>query len=188
MAVSGRTATTMAMGKGSTQHQHAIATEVPKGLLEDWLAAWAAHNGIADRLKVRLLPHRAGSELLELAVLDAAGALKAHVVFAQIHDRRGRSILSVRDQATFDPSYRRRRLMTLVHLYLVHRYRAVSVHYVSPTEDNRVQTERMAARGIYGQVHTEVGDIIVADVSAGRVAELLEPDRAALGALIAKEG
>ncbi len=37
-ASSGRTATTKAMGKGSTQHQHLIQTEVPKKLLEEWLA------------------------------------------------------------------------------------------------------------------------------------------------------
>jgi hypothetical protein len=47
------------------------------------------------------------------------------------------------------------------------------VHDVSPTDDNRVQTERMAAQGIYGRVSTEMGDIIVADVSDTRVAELL---------------
>src|ERR1043166_3400625 len=40
-ATSGRTATTMAMGKGSTQHQHLVQTEVPKKLLEEWLAMWS---------------------------------------------------------------------------------------------------------------------------------------------------
>jgi isocitrate lyase len=40
LASSGRTATTQAMGKGSTQHQHLIQTEVPKKLLEEWLAMW----------------------------------------------------------------------------------------------------------------------------------------------------
>src|ERR671925_1713283 len=40
MAVSGQTATTKAMGKGSTQHQHLVQTEVPTRLLEEWLAAW----------------------------------------------------------------------------------------------------------------------------------------------------
>ena len=38
MASSGRTATTKAMGKGSTQHQHLVQTEVPPRLLEEWLA------------------------------------------------------------------------------------------------------------------------------------------------------
>ena len=37
-ASSGRTATTKSMGKGSTQHQHLVQTEVPKKLLEEWLA------------------------------------------------------------------------------------------------------------------------------------------------------
>ena len=35
MAASGRTAATKAMGKGSTQHQHLVQTEVPTRLLED---------------------------------------------------------------------------------------------------------------------------------------------------------
>ena len=36
-AASGRTATTKAMGKGSTQHQHLVQTEVPPKVLEEWL-------------------------------------------------------------------------------------------------------------------------------------------------------
>jgi hypothetical protein len=40
-----------------------------------------------------------------------------------IVDRRGRNILSVRDQTTFDSSLRKKRLMTLNHLFLVHRYK-----------------------------------------------------------------
>jgi isocitrate lyase len=188
VASSGRTATTMAMGKGSTQHQHAIQTEVPKKLLEEWLATWAEHNGVGGGLRVRLMPHRAGSELLELSVLDPTDQRLAAVVFAPIHDRRGRSILSVRDQDTFVPALRRRRLMTLLHLYLIHRYRAGSVHYVSPTEDNRRQADRMQAIGIYTGTTTEIGEVIVAEVDAGRVAELLVPDRAALRELIAKAG
>jgi isocitrate lyase len=188
VASSGRTATTMAMGKGSTQHQHAIATEVPKKLLEDWLADWAAYNRVDGRLRVRLLPHRAGSELLELSVLDPNDERVAAVVFAPIHDRRGRSILSVRDQDTFAPALRRRRLMTLLHLYLIHRYRADTVHYVSPTDDNRAQAERMQALGIYAGTTTEIGEIIVAEVNRGRVGDLLAPDRVALRELIERTG
>jgi isocitrate lyase len=186
VASSGRTATTIAMGKGSTQHQHAIQTEVPKKLLEDWLTAWSAHNGVTERIRVRLLPHSAGSELLELSLVDSRDAKLAAVVFAPIHDRRGRSILSVRDQDTFHAALRRKRLMTLIHLFLIHRYRAAWVHYVSPTVDNQVQTARMQELGIYGDVTTEVGEIIVAKVNAPRIAELLAPDRTALEALITK--
>ena len=43
----------------------------------------------------------------------------------------------------------------------------------------------MAAGGIYGAVHDEVGDIIVADVDSGAIRELVATDSAALSALIA---
>ena len=185
-ASSGRTATTKAMGKGSTQHQHLIQTEVPKKLLEEWLALWTAHYQLGDPLKVELKPFRAGSELLELALV-ARGERVANVVFAPIHDRHDRSILSVRDQNTFSESLRKKRLMTLVHLYLVHRYQADSVHYVTPTEDNQYQAAKMKAQGIFSEVSTEVGQIIVADVDRDHIADLLAADRVALGKLIRKE-
>jgi len=44
--------------------------------------------------------------------------------------------------------------------------------------------ERMKARGIFGSVATEIGEIIVADVVKSRIAELAAPDRKALTALI----
>jgi isocitrate lyase len=78
--------------------------------------------------------------------------------------------------------------MTLAHLFLIHRYKIGSVHYVAPSEDNRHQAGRMKAQGIFSEVATEVGQIIVADVNAARIAELLAPDRVALGRLIRKEG
>jgi len=184
-----RTATTMAMGKGSTQHQHLVQTEVPKKLLEEWLALWTAHYGIPEKLRVQLRPHRAGSELLDLGIYGNGGEERlANVVFAPIHDRRGRSILSVRDQNTFAEHLRKKRLMTLIHLWLVHRFKADSVHYVTPTEDNQYQTEKMKSHGIFREVNQEVGQIIVADVDHPRVAQLLAADREALGRLIRKEG
>jgi len=186
-ATSGRTATTMAMGKGSTQHQHLVQTEVPKKLLEEWLAMWSRHYEMPGALRAQLRPHRAGSELLELGVYDNGEEKLANVIFSPIHDRRGRSILSVRDQNTFAGSLRKKRLMTLVHLFLVHRFKADSVHYVTPTEDNQYQVAKMKTHGIFGEVNTEVGQIIVADVDHQRVSELLAPDREALGRLIRKE-
>ena len=77
--------------------------------------------------------------------------------------------------------------MTLVHLFLIQRYKAMSVHYVSPTDDNLRQTEGMKALGIYDDVHTEIGQIIVAGVDGDRVKELVAPDSEELGRLIAKE-
>ena len=49
-ASSGRTATTKSMGKGSTQHQHLVQTEVPKKLLEEWLALWSEHYQLDETL------------------------------------------------------------------------------------------------------------------------------------------
>ncbi len=185
MASSGRTATTKAMGKGSTQFQHLVQTEVPRSLLEEWLAMWTSHYELGP-LRVELRPHTAGSELLELSVLDEAGASAADVVFAVIQDRRGRNILSVRDQNTFDRALRKKRLMTLVHLFLIHRYKIDSVHYVSPTEDNRYQARKMSTHGLFADVHEEVGHIIVANVDPEGIKELLAPDRKELARLIDK--
>jgi isocitrate lyase len=194
MASSGGTAATKAMGKGSTQHQHLVQTEVPTKLLEEWLAVWAKHHGLPSSLRVALRPHTAGSELLELSVIpastraprasDAIGQKVANVIFATIVDRRGRNILSIRDQNTFDTALRKKRLMTLIHLFLVHRYKASSVHYVSPTDDNRYQAQKMKAHGVFSDVHDEVGQIIVAEVNAESVKALLAPDRGRLEDLI----
>ena len=135
-------------------------------------------------MRARLRPHTAGSELLELSLSTASGEKVANVIFATIVDRRGRNILSIRDQNTFDTALRKKRLMTLIHLFLVHRYRASSVHYVSPTDDNRYQAQKMKSHGLFSDVHDEVGQVIVADVSAEGVKALLAPDRASLNDLI----
>ena len=183
MAVSGRTAATKAMGKGSTQHQHLVQTEVPPRVLGEWLEIWARRWDRPAAPRVELRPHTAGSDLLELRVVDGDGPVLADVIFASIQDRRGRRILSVRDQTT-DPSVRRRRLMTLVQLFLMHRYRADSVHYLTPTDDNEAQVARMRELGIFASTATEVGRIIVADVDRARVEDLARPDRSALSDLI----
>ncbi len=187
-ASSGRTATTKAMGKGSTQTQHLVQTEVPKKLLEDWLALWSEHYQLGERLRAQLRPRRAGSDVLELAIFgDSDGEKLADVLFDPIKDRHGRSILTVRDQNTYAAKMRQKRLMTLIHLWLVHRFKADAVYYVTPTEDNIYQTEKMKAHGIFTGVNKDVGEIIVADVNPARIAELLSPDRVALQKLIRKE-
>jgi isocitrate lyase len=190
LASSGRTATTKAMGEGSTQHQHLVQTEVPRKLLEEWLAMWSEHYQLSEKLRVQLRPQRAGSELLELVIYregsDAEDKL-ANVIFTPFQDRHGSKILTVRDQNTFAEALRQKRLMTLIHLWLVHRFKADWVHYVTPTEDNLYQTEKMKSHGIFRDVHPEVGEIIVAEVNAPRIAELIAPDHQALERLIRKE-
>ncbi|MFL6086824.1 MAG: isocitrate lyase ICL2 [Mycobacterium sp.] len=189
-ASSGRTATTKAMGKGSTQHQHLVQTEVPKKLLEDWLAMWSEHYNLGEKLRVQLRPTRPGSDVLELGIYgerDGDDEKLANVIVDPIKDRHGRSILTVRDQNTFAEKLRQKRLMTLVHLWLVNRFKAEAVYYVTPTEDNLYQTDKMKSHGIFSDVHQDVGEIIVAELNQPRIEELLAPDREALGRLIRKE-
>ncbi|MFN0097736.1 MAG: isocitrate lyase ICL2 [Gemmatimonadaceae bacterium] len=184
LSIAGRTSTTKAMGEGSTQKQHLVQTEVSPKLLADWLERWRARHGVKGAFKVALKPHTAGSELLELSVLSESGAKSANVVYAAILDRRGRSILSVRDQNNFDVALRNKRLLTLLLLFLLHRYKVDSVHFVTPTDDNRRQAEGMQSLGIFKAVQVEIGEIIVAEVDTARIKELVGSDRGALDALI----
>ncbi|NVN52013.1 isocitrate lyase ICL2 [Mycolicibacterium hippocampi] len=186
-ASSGRTATTKSMGKGSTQHQHLVQTEVPKKLLEEWLALWSEHNKLSEKLSVQLRPRRAGSDVLDLGIYGDGDEPLANVVVDPIKDRHGRSILTVRDQNTFAEHLRQKRLMDVIHLWLIHRFKAEIVYYVTPTEDNIYQTEKMKSHGIFSDVYQEVGEIIVADVNKARIEELLAPDREALTRLINKQ-
>jgi len=186
-ATSGQTATTKAMGAGSTQVQHLVQTEIPPKVLADWLVPWAEHYGVTGPLQVQLRPNTAGSsELLELAVHNAGGDKVANLIFATIHDRGGRSIVSVRDQNTLDLELRRKRLMAVMHLFLAHRYKAVSFHYLTPTEDNQRQCESMQRLGIFTNVSDEVGEIIVADLDLDVVRDLVAADSESRQKLITK--
>jgi len=187
MASSGRTATTKAMGKGSTQHQHLVQTEFPPKVLEEWLQIWAERNSLPPAYRAQLRPVAAGSDFLELSLWNDGKERVGNIIFADVHDRHGHKLLSVRDMNTFDPSLRKKRLMTLAHLFLLHRYKAGVVHYLSPTEDNQHQALKMQRLGIFGNVNTEAGLIIVASVNPARLGELLNPDRVVLRKLINKE-
>jgi len=186
LAATGGTATTKAMGKGSTQFQHLVETEVPPRRLEEWLNLWAEQYEMAPRIRVTLRPHIAGSDLLELSVTDADDNKMANIIFAVLQDRRLHNIISVRDQNTFPEEARKKRLMTLNTLFLIHRYKAVSVHYVSPTEDNQHLAAGIRELGIYESLQTEIGQIIVAQVSTERVKTLVRSDGEELRRLITK--
>jgi isocitrate lyase len=187
IAASGRTATTTAMGKGSTQHQHLVQTEVPPKVLEDWLQLWAQHNNLAPKFRAQLRPVAAGSDFLELSLWNEAKEKAGNIVFADMHDRHGYKLLSIRDMNTFDPTLQKKRLMTLAHLFLIHRYKTGLVHYLSPTEDNQHQAQKMKRLGIFSDVDTQAQLIIVATVNNARIAELLNADKEALKRLITKQ-
>jgi isocitrate lyase len=187
MAASGRTATTKAMGKGSTQHQHLVQTEVPPKVLEDWLQIWAEHNGLTAGWKAQLRPVAANSDFIEISLWRGPEDKAGNVIFADMVDRHGHKLLSIRDMNTFDASLQKKRLMTLAHLFLIHRYKTALVHYLSPTDDNQHQALKMKRLGIFGTVNTEGDLIIVATVNQARINELLTPDKAALRRLIVKQ-
>ncbi|MGB3221446.1 MAG: isocitrate lyase family protein [Desulforhopalus sp.] len=183
-AASGGTATTKAMGKGSTQFQHLVETEVPPRRLEEWLNLWTTHYKMDTKLRVILKPHISGSELLELSIIDNNDTKVSNIIFAVLQDRRFRNMLSIRDQNTFSMEARQKRLMTLNTLFLIHRYKAVSIHYVSPTEDNQHLAAGIRELGIYENIQTEIGQIIVAQVDVERVRALVKPDSEELRQLI----
>ena len=175
-SASGRTATTNAMGAGSTQFQHLVQTEVPVSLLNGWLSTWSKYHGIDRKFTATLRPYTAGRDILELSVADGRGEKVANVVFDSLNDRRGRAFLSVRDQNNLDLSLRRKRLMMMLHVFLIHRYGAEAIHYVSPTADNHRLAEYMEKVGIYGSVSDEVGEIIVAHVDSSWLDRLMDPN------------
>ncbi len=187
MATTGRTATTRAMGKGSTQSQHMVQTEVPPKLLESWVDNWKEYHQITESLDVQLRPHTAGSELLELDVISEDKMKIACIVFTTIQDRRGRMFISMRDQQTFKEEYQRKRLMMLMHLFLIHRYEAQAIHYVSPNENNTMEVQRLKEIGLFSKAQTEIGQIIVAQVNHEYVKHFIENQDVALDRLIHKE-
>jgi isocitrate lyase len=186
MAASGRTATTKAMGKGSTQHQHLVQTEVPPKVLEDWLQIWAEQNNL-PKFRAQLRPVAAGSDFLELSLWNDGKEKVSNIIFADVQDRHGYKLLSIRDMNTFDSSLRKKRLMTLAHMFLIHRYKTGLVHYLSPTEDNEHQAQKMKRLGLFSDVDIQAQLIIVAKVNHTRIAELLASDKEALTRLIKKQ-
>ena len=173
---SGSTSTTRAMGKGSTQSQHLVQTELPIKTLDHWLDCWMKYHKVNDTLHARLRPVVGSSDLLELSVMGQKEEKIASVVFTGLHDRQGRHILSIRNQSTIKVDYRKKRLMTLMHSFLVHRYKTDSVHYLAPTDDNHRAVDGMKKLGFYSDVKSEVGDIIVASVNKVFPKKLLESD------------
>ncbi len=186
LAATGGTATTKAMGKGSTQFQHLVETEVPPRRLEEWLNLWVSHYKLDQSYASSLGRIFPAPSCWSCTVVDTNDTKMANIIFAVLQDRRFRNILSIRDQNTFSEEARQKRLMTLNTLFLIHRYKAVSMHYVSPTEDNQHLAAGIRELGIYENMQTEIGQIIVAQVNTERVRSLVRPDSEDLHRLITK--
>lgn len=179
-AARGPSLTTSSMGGKSTEAQHRKATEVPTSVLERWLRMWVQHwseQGLYNKgdLSVELKERWAGSEEMMLNVFDEARDKIAEITFRVDKDREGRKFLAVKDQNTVK-QYRSRRLMTLMHFFLLHRYKTDLVHYVSPTDDNRLSVHRMIQNGVFRESRTDDPNIIAIEVNTDRAQKIFAND------------
>jgi len=180
-AARGPSLTTSSMGGKSTEVQHRKAIEVHTNELERWLRMWAQHwseQGLYDggNLSVELKERWAGSEEMMLNVFDEARDKIAEIIFRVDRDREGRRFLAVKDQNTLK-KLRSRRLMTLMHLFLLHRYKTDLVHYVSPTQDNRISVQRMTGYGVFREARTDDPNVIALEVNTPYVQRIFASDR-----------
>jgi isocitrate lyase len=179
-AARGPSLTTSSMGGKSTEMQHRKAVEVPTSVLERWLRIWTQHwseQGLLDKgeLSVELKERWAGSEHMMLNVFDEARDKIAEITFRVDKDRDGRKYLAVKDQNTVK-RYRSRRLMTLMHFFLLHRYKIDLVYYVAPTHDNRMSVQRMMHNGVFRQARTDDPNIIAIEVDTTRAQKIFAND------------
>ncbi|MBI2088221.1 MAG: isocitrate lyase/phosphoenolpyruvate mutase family protein [Deltaproteobacteria bacterium] len=179
-AARGPSLTTSSMGGKSTEGQHRKAIEVPTSELERWLRMWAQHwseQGLYDKgdLSVELKERWAGSEEMMLNVFDEASDKIAEITFRVDKDREGRKFLAVKDQYTIK-RFRSRRLMTLMHFFLLHRYKTDLVHYVTPTDDNRASVRSMIRYGVFREARTDDPNIIAIEVNTARAQRIFAGD------------
>ncbi len=179
-AARGSSLTTASMGGKSTEIQHRKPVEVPTTQLERWLHFWVQHwseQGLYDKGELRA-EHKerwAGSEEMMLNVFAEAGDKVADITFRADRDREGRKFLAVKDQYTVQ-RFRSRRLMTLMHLFLLHRYKTDLVHYISPTDDNRASVQHMISYGVFREGRTDDPNVIVLAVNPFRVERIFASD------------
>jgi isocitrate lyase len=180
-AARGPSVTTTSMGGKSTETQHRRAVEVPTSVLERWLRIWAHHwssQGLfttGGDLSVELKERWAGSEEMMLNVFDEAHDKIAEITFRVDKDRSGRKFLAVKDQNTVK-KYRSRRLMSLMHFFLLHRYKTDLVHYLTPTNDNRLSVRRMIHNGVFREARTDDPNVIAIEVDTARAQKIFVND------------
>ncbi len=179
-AARGPSLTTSSMGGKSTEAQHRKSVEVPTSVLERWLRMWTEHwnrQGLYKQgeLSVELKERWAGSEEMMLNVFDEARDKIAEIIFRVDKDREGRKFLAVKDQNTIR-KYRNRRLMSLMHFFLLHRYKTDLVHYVTPSHDNRLSVQRMIQNGVFRAARTDDPNIIAIEVDTARAQKIFAND------------
>ncbi len=179
-AARGPSLTTSSMGGKSTETQHRKAVEVPTSVLDRWLGKWTDHwnkQGLYKQgeLSVELKERWAGAEEMMLNVFDEARDKIAEIIFRVDRDRQGRKFLAVKDQNTIK-KYRNRRLMSLMHFFILHRYKTDLVHYVTPSGDNRLSVQRMIHNGVFRSARTDDPNIIAIEVDTARAQKIFAND------------
>lgn len=179
-AARGPSLTTSSMGGKSTETQHRKAVEVPTSVLERWLRMWTEYwnkQGLYKQgeMSVEVKERWAGSEEMMLNVFDEDRDKIAEITFRVDKDREGRKFLAIKDQNTLK-KYRNRRLMTLMHFFLLHRYKTDLVHYVTPTNDNRLSVQRMIHNGTFKAARTDDPNIIAIEVDTPRAQRIFAND------------
>jgi isocitrate lyase len=180
-AARGPSLTTSSMGGQSTEAQHRRVIEVPTSELERWLGMWSEHwseQGIYDKgdLSVELKERWAGSEEMMLNVFDEERDKIAEITFRVDKDRKGKKFLAIKDQNTVKP-FRSKRLMTLMHFFLLHRYKTALVHYVAPTDDNRGSVQSMMRYGVFRGARTDDPNVMAIEVNSSSVQRIFASDR-----------
>jgi len=141
-----------------------------------WGEHWNKQGVYNDgELSVELKERWAGSEDMMLNLFDQAHDKIAEIIFRVDKDRTGRKFLAVKDQNTVK-KYRARRLMTLMHFFLLHRFKTDMVHYVSPTDDNRLSVHRMVHNGVFRESRTDDPNIIAMEVDTARGQKIFAND------------
>ena len=136
--------------------------------MNTWLNEWKEVHQIDFAMKALLKPFTPGSDTMELCIKSGNESL-ANLVFTVATDRNRKRILRVKDQNTFTKNFRRKRLMTLLHLFAANRFRCDSVHYLTPSEDNQKQVAAMQKAGIYRDINLGSNQIIVASIQTDKI-------------------
>ena len=66
--------------------------------------------------------------------------------------------------------------MSLIHFFLLHRYKTDLVHYLTPNYDNRVSVQRMILNGVFRWARTDDPNIIAIEVETGRAQKIFAND------------
>jgi len=126
-------------------------------------------------LSVEVKERWAGAEEMMLNVFDEARDKIAEIMFRVDKDRASRKFLAVKDQNTLK-KYRSRRLMSLMHFFLLHRYKTDLVHYLTPTDDNRLSVRRMIHNGVFREARTDDPNVIAIEVDTARAQKIFAND------------